>query len=105
MVPSNHVINGGVYTKLSYDPIKDFAPVSLLTKGYQLLVVNPQVKANNVAELIAAAKAALRGIQERWEAAGKVPRGDSGYSAKHIEVLEGLEEGDQVLEKPTQSVE
>jgi tripartite-type tricarboxylate transporter receptor subunit TctC len=29
-----------------------------MTKGYQLLVVNPQVKANNVAELIAAAKAA-----------------------------------------------
>lgn len=50
--------NPHLQKKLSYDPIKDFAPVSLLTKGYQLLVVNPQVKANNVAELIAAAKAA-----------------------------------------------
>ena len=50
--------NPHLQKKLSYDPIKDFAPVSLLTKGYQLLVVNPQVKANSVAELIALAKAA-----------------------------------------------
>jgi tripartite-type tricarboxylate transporter receptor subunit TctC len=49
--------NPHLQKKLSYDPIKDFAPVSLLTKGYQLLVVNPQVKVNNVAELIALAKA------------------------------------------------
>ncbi|MGY8526325.1 Bug family tripartite tricarboxylate transporter substrate binding protein [Paracidovorax citrulli] len=41
---------------LPYDPIKDFTPVTLLTKGYQLLVVNPKVKANNVAELVALAK-------------------------------------------------
>lgn len=49
--------NPHLQKKLSYDPIKDFAPVSLLTKGYQLLVVNPKVKANSVAELIALAKA------------------------------------------------
>ena len=48
--------NPHLQKKLSYDPIKDFAPVSLLTKGYQLLVVNPKVKANSVAELIALAK-------------------------------------------------
>ncbi|MBY4896736.1 tripartite tricarboxylate transporter substrate binding protein [Cupriavidus sp. AU9028] len=41
---------------LPYDPIKDFTPITLLTKGYQLLVVNPKVKANNVAELVALAK-------------------------------------------------
>ncbi|WP_341887389.1 tripartite tricarboxylate transporter substrate binding protein [Variovorax sp. YR752] len=49
--------NPHLQKKLSYDPIKDFAPVALLAKGYQLLVVNPQVKANSVAELIALAKA------------------------------------------------
>ncbi|CAM4071536.1 Bug family tripartite tricarboxylate transporter substrate binding protein [Bordetella tumulicola] len=48
--------NPHLMKKLSYDPMKDFAPVSMLTKGYQLLVVNPQVKANTMAELIALAK-------------------------------------------------
>jgi tripartite-type tricarboxylate transporter receptor subunit TctC len=36
--------------------MKDFVPVSLLVKGYMLLVVNPGVKAANVQELIALAK-------------------------------------------------
>jgi len=48
--------NPHLLKKLPYDPIKDFAPVSLLTKGYQLLVVNPQVKAHSVGELVALAK-------------------------------------------------
>ncbi len=42
--------------KVNYDPIKDFAPISMVAQGYQILVVNPQVPANNVAELIALAK-------------------------------------------------
>ena len=49
--------NPHLLKKLAYDPIKDFEPVSLLTQGYQLLVVNPKLAANNVAELIALAKA------------------------------------------------
>ena len=49
--------NPHLLKKIAYDPIKDFAPVSLLARGYLALVVNPQVKANNVAELVALAKA------------------------------------------------
>lgn len=49
--------NPHLLKKLAYDPIRDFEPVSLLTRGYQLLVVNPKLPANNVAELIALAKA------------------------------------------------
>lgn len=48
--------NPHLFKKLAYDPIKDFAPVSLLVKGYLLLVVNPSVKAGNVKELVALAK-------------------------------------------------
>jgi tripartite-type tricarboxylate transporter receptor subunit TctC len=40
-----------------YDPIKDFAPVSLITRFPQLLVVRPSLPAKTVAELIALAKA------------------------------------------------
>lgn len=48
--------NPHLLKKLAYDPIKDFAPVALLAKGSLLLVVNPQLKANTIAELVALAK-------------------------------------------------
>jgi tripartite-type tricarboxylate transporter receptor subunit TctC len=43
--------------KLPYDPIRDFAPVSLIDASPVVLVVNPSVPANSVEELIALAKA------------------------------------------------
>ncbi len=43
--------------KLSYDPRKDFAPVTLLASNPMLLVTRPNLPANNLAELIALAKA------------------------------------------------
>ncbi len=42
--------------KLPYDPIKDLAPVSLVTKMPNLLTVNPKVPANSLKEIIALAK-------------------------------------------------
>ena len=50
-----HAVNPWLY-KLGYDPIKDFAPVGLLAKGANVLVVHPSLKVTNVAELIALAK-------------------------------------------------
>jgi tripartite-type tricarboxylate transporter receptor subunit TctC len=43
--------------KMTYDPVKDLAPVKLLLKLANLLVVHPSVPANNLGELIAYAKA------------------------------------------------
>jgi tripartite-type tricarboxylate transporter receptor subunit TctC len=43
--------------KLPYDPVRDFAPVSLIDASPVVLVVNPTVPANSVEELIALAKA------------------------------------------------
>jgi tripartite-type tricarboxylate transporter receptor subunit TctC len=51
-----HTINPNLYSKLPYDPVKDFAPVSLVVKYLNILVVNPNVPAKSVAELIALAK-------------------------------------------------
>jgi len=48
--------NPHLYKKLSYDPIKDFTPIGKLVQGYMLMVVNPEVKANSVSDLIALAK-------------------------------------------------
>jgi len=50
-------INPALQSKLPYDPVKDFAPVSLLVINPQLLVLNPTVPANSVKELVALAKA------------------------------------------------
>ena len=51
------VINPLLSRKLSYDPVKDFAPVSMVVIVPQLLVINPQLPVKNVRELIAFAKA------------------------------------------------
>ena len=48
--------NPHLFKKLAYDPVKDFAPVGALVKGYLLLVTHPSVKAASVAELIALAR-------------------------------------------------
>ena len=42
---------------MNYDPVKDFAPVALVTRSHQLFVVNPDVPAKTLAELIALDKA------------------------------------------------
>jgi len=52
-----HAINPALYTRLTYDIVKDFAPISMLTTGQYVLVVNPSVPAKSVQELIAMAKA------------------------------------------------
>ena len=46
-----------LYTKLPYDPAKDFEPVALVAQATYVLVVNPSVPAKNVRELVAYAKA------------------------------------------------
>jgi tripartite-type tricarboxylate transporter receptor subunit TctC len=49
-------INPHLYAKLRYDPVKDFAPVSLTHSTPRVLVVNPSVRAKTVPELVALAK-------------------------------------------------
>jgi tripartite-type tricarboxylate transporter receptor subunit TctC len=49
-------INPGIYTKLSYDPEKDFVPISMTTAYPYVLVVNPSLGVKTVAELVALAK-------------------------------------------------
>jgi tripartite-type tricarboxylate transporter receptor subunit TctC len=54
---STHAINPFIYSKLPYDTVKDFQPVSLIARLPNILVVHPSLPANNVAELIAHLKA------------------------------------------------
>jgi tripartite-type tricarboxylate transporter receptor subunit TctC len=48
--------NQSLYRALAYDPVKDFAPVALVAIQPNILVVNPEVPAKSVQELIALAK-------------------------------------------------
>ena len=54
---STHAVNVSLYGKMPYDPIRDFAPITLVAVTPNVLVLNPSVPANSVQELIAYAKA------------------------------------------------
>lgn len=54
---SSHTINPAIYPKLPFDTIKDFEAIGTVASLPQILVANPQVPANSVAELVALAKA------------------------------------------------
>ena len=56
MAINNHAINAALYKSLPYDPLKDFAPVSLAVSTPHILVVHPAVPAKSVQELIQLAK-------------------------------------------------
>ena len=53
---STHAIAAGVYSKLPYNPVTDFTPISLVAITPYLLVVNPEVQARNLKEFLALAK-------------------------------------------------
>jgi tripartite-type tricarboxylate transporter receptor subunit TctC len=53
---TTHAANEHLYKKLSYDPVKDFAPVTGLGKGGQVLVVRADSPHKSVADLVAFAK-------------------------------------------------
>ena len=54
---SNMAFNSALYSKLGYDPLRDFAPVARVGETSYLLVVHPSLSAKSVSELIALAKA------------------------------------------------
>jgi tripartite-type tricarboxylate transporter receptor subunit TctC len=54
---STHAIAAGAYSKLPYDPVKDFTPISLVAITPYLLVVNPQVPVKTLPEFVSLAKA------------------------------------------------
>jgi len=88
---ATHAIAAGLYPKLAYDPIGDFAPITQLTSSPLVLVASPQFKAANVAELVAAAKAqpgklnyASTGNGTALHIAGEAFRGAAGIDVLHV---------------------
>jgi tripartite-type tricarboxylate transporter receptor subunit TctC len=64
-----HVSAVSLFKNLPYDPLRDFAPISLLMKGVTVLVAHPSTPANSVQDLIALGKA-KGGDAVSWGSAG-----------------------------------
>jgi tripartite-type tricarboxylate transporter receptor subunit TctC len=88
---STHVVAPSVYSKLEYDPVKDFAPISLMAVTPYLLVVNPNVPAKSLKELVALMKSqpgklnyASAGVGSTTHLAMEMLKGASSTYALHI---------------------
>jgi len=57
MISSSFVINPSLYAKLSFDPVRDFAPIMLVATSPHVLSVNPSLPVRDVKDLIALVKA------------------------------------------------
>ena len=55
-IDTTFTVNPSLYKSMSFDPVKDFVTISVPVTYSQLLAVNPGIKANNVADLVALAK-------------------------------------------------
>ena len=83
--------NAALYKKLNYDAEKDFIPISLIGTQANILVVNPAVLANSMAELIALAKAspgqlnfASSGFGAAAHLAGELFKAEAGVNIVHV---------------------
>jgi tripartite-type tricarboxylate transporter receptor subunit TctC len=54
---SSHAINASLYSKLPYDPLQDFTPITMLAMLPNMLIVHPSINAGSVKELVAELKA------------------------------------------------
>jgi tripartite-type tricarboxylate transporter receptor subunit TctC len=65
-----HAVNVTLFSKLPYDPVRDFAPIALAVDADGLLAVHPSVPASSVPELIALARARHGGLTYASAGAG-----------------------------------
>ena len=87
----SHGINAAIYTKLTYDVVKDFVPVALICAAPNVMVVSPGTKVSNVAEFVAYAKAnagkvnyASGGIGSSSHLSGELFKSLAGVDMTHI---------------------
>jgi tripartite-type tricarboxylate transporter receptor subunit TctC len=88
---TTHAAAPALYKKLSYDPIRDFAPLSNCIDSPLVVVVHPSVQANSLKELIALAKAnpgklnyGSAGVGNTLHLAGEVFKMTSGTDLVHV---------------------
>jgi tripartite-type tricarboxylate transporter receptor subunit TctC len=84
---STHSFSPALNKKLNYDPVKDFAPISLFGIAQNVLVTNPGLPASNVTQLIALAKSKPRSLNYASGGTGST----SHYAIALLVHLAGIE--------------
>jgi tripartite-type tricarboxylate transporter receptor subunit TctC len=85
-----HAVNPALY-KLNYDPIKSFAPISIMATGPNVLVVNPSLPVHSVTELLALVKEkpgaidyASAGVGSFQHLGGELFKLTAGVNLQHV---------------------
>jgi tripartite-type tricarboxylate transporter receptor subunit TctC len=88
---SGFVVNPSLYTNVPFDPIKDFAPITIPAASCNVLIVHPSVPATTVKELIALVKAnpgkysfASAGVGQTSHLAGELLNISYGIDLAHV---------------------
>ena len=86
-----HAINGVLYDKLSFDPIKDFTPISFLASTPNVLIVSKQLGITHLQDLVELAKAkpnqftfGSSGIGTSLHMSGELFKDMTGVQIRHI---------------------
>lgn len=90
-ITSAHAVSASLYRKLGYDPVKSFAPVTLIASAPLVLVAHPSLPAKSVGELVAAAKTApgkfmyaSSGTASITHLAGELLKSRAGIDIVHV---------------------
>jgi tripartite-type tricarboxylate transporter receptor subunit TctC len=91
VVTSSFWINPSLYAELPYDPIKDFAPATIVAAAPHVLVVHPSFPARDVSEFVAAVRQhpgkyvfASAGTGQSSHLAGELFRVSTGIDLVHV---------------------
>lgn len=84
---ASHGLNGALYSKLPYEPIKDFAPIGLITTSPSVLLVAADSPYKSVRDLVSAARARPGAFNAGTSGSGSTPHLAATWFAK----LAGLE--------------
>ena len=90
------VVNPFLYSKLGYEPLRDFDPVSMLVKVSEVLVVHPSLGVKTVGDFVVL-EDFLHGVPVQLPAH---PYGDIAHLADHLVVYPDLDRGDIGLPCP-----
>jgi tripartite-type tricarboxylate transporter receptor subunit TctC len=91
VVSASHAINATLYSKLPFDPVKDFSGITPLALIPNILIVHPSLPAKSVKELVALAKAkpgtfnyTSAGIGSNSHLNGEIFRSTAGLTIVHV---------------------
>jgi tripartite-type tricarboxylate transporter receptor subunit TctC len=84
---SAYVVNPGLYASTPYDPYKDFAPIAELGTSPNVILVNPKLAVNSIADLIAYARAHPDELNYASPGVGTTPQ----LSAELFKIIAGIQ--------------